>query len=247
MSRETPTPVIDLLTRAHVGSLARALIPFRREAERLRTWGAILARVLHGGGRLLVAGNGGSAAEAQHLAGELVGKMRDDRRPYSAIALSAETSGLTAISNDYGYTQVFARQVLAHGRRGDILLTLSTSGRSANLLAAQRAARAIGVTRWALTGPAPNPLARVSDESIAVPSPDPQTVQELHLVSVHLLCRHVEAALSNAAELASAAGVEPVHPVPVDFAPVDLALVDPAPANGGPRHGGALRLERYPR
>jgi phosphoheptose isomerase len=197
MMRETPLAIADLLTRQHVGSLARALEDFRREAERLSVWGRELAAVLAGGGRLLVAGNGGSAAEAQHLAAELVGKMRDDRRPYSAIALTAETPSLTAIGNDYGFDEVFARQVHAHGRRGDVLVTLSTSGGSANLLAADRAARAIGVRSWALTGPAPNPLAESCDDVVAVPSPDSQTVQELHLVCVHLLCRHVEAGLSG--------------------------------------------------
>jgi D-sedoheptulose 7-phosphate isomerase len=187
---------LDALTRRHIGSLARSLNLFGTEAAKLRDWGTILAGVLCGGGRLLVAGNGGSAAEAQHLTAELVGKMGADRRPFSAIALSAETSSLTAIGNDYGYTEVFARQVRAHGRRGDVLLTLSTSGGSANLLAAETAAREIGMRRWAFTGPAPNPLASASEDALAVPSSDPQTVQELHLVGVHLLCVHVEAALS---------------------------------------------------
>ena len=147
------------------------------------------------GGRLLVAGNGGSAAEAQHLAAELVGKLRDDRAPLSAIALSAETSSLTAIGNDYGFDEVFARQVRAHGRPGDILLLLSTSGASPNLLAAARAGREVGLRCWAFTGPAPNPLADACDEVLAVPSADPQVVQELHLVSAHVLCEYVDRAL----------------------------------------------------
>jgi D-sedoheptulose 7-phosphate isomerase len=152
--------------------------------------------VLYRGGRLLVAGNGGSAAEAQHLTAELVGKLRDDRRPLSAIALSAETSSLTAIGNDYGYEEVFARQVSAHGRRGDILLLLSTSGSSTNLLRAAQAATEAGLRCWALTGPAPNPLAAQCDEVLAVPSPEPQVVQELHLVSAHVLCEYVERAIA---------------------------------------------------
>jgi D-sedoheptulose 7-phosphate isomerase len=185
----------DTTTREHVGALARALPRFRVDAERLCGWGVTLARVLAGGGRLLVAGNGGSAAEAQHLAGELVGKMRADRHPLSALVLSADTSSLTAIGNDYGYDEVFARQVRAHGRPGDVLVLLSTSGRSPNLLAAAEAAAPIGMVRWALTGPGPNPLVEACDDALAVSSPDQQTVQELHLVSVHLLCAHVEAAL----------------------------------------------------
>lgn len=179
----------------HIAALAAALPPFQQVAGRLRGWGGELARHLAGGGRLLVAGNGGSAAEAQHLAAELVGKLRDDRSPLSAIALCAETSSLTAISNDYGYQEVFARQVRAHGRPGDVLLLLSTSGRSGNLLAAARAGREAGLRCWALTGPGPNPLADLCADTLAVPSPDPQVVQELHLLAVHVLCEYVDAGL----------------------------------------------------
>jgi D-sedoheptulose 7-phosphate isomerase len=196
VSELTRSPA-DLVTRHHVGSLARALPQFRVEAGRLRDWGNTLARVLSNGGRLLVAGNGGSAAEAQHLAGELVGKMREDRHPLSALVLSADTSSLTAIGNDYGFDEVFARQVRAHGRPGDVLVVLSTSGRSPNLLAAADAAARLGMVRWALTGPNPNPLADACDDALAVPTPDQQTVQELHLVSVHLLCIHLDAALPD--------------------------------------------------
>jgi D-sedoheptulose 7-phosphate isomerase len=146
---------------------------------------------------VLVASNGGSAAEAQHLAAELVGKLRDDRPAYSAIALHAESSSLTAISNDYGYERGFARQVEAHGRPGDVLVLLSTSGRSPNLLAAADAARERELTAWALTGRLPNPLAMRCDDVLALPT-DPQTVQELHLVAVHVLCEQVEAALPAA-------------------------------------------------
>jgi D-sedoheptulose 7-phosphate isomerase len=195
MSVNDPAHVPDLVTRQHLASMSRALDDFRHQAEHLRDWGRHLASVLSGGGRVLIAGNGGSAAEAQHLAAELVGRMQDDREPYSALALTAETSSLTAIGNDYGFEEVFARQVRAHGRRGDVLVTLSTSGRSANLLLADQAARGVGVTSWALTGPVPNPLGETCDDVIGVPSENAQTVQEMHLLCVHLLCRHVEAAL----------------------------------------------------
>ncbi|MEU7932684.1 D-sedoheptulose-7-phosphate isomerase [Micromonospora echinofusca] len=177
---------------AHLTNLAAALVPFRRHEPLLSRWGAVLARRLVDGGRLLVAGNGGSAAEAQHLTAELVGKLREDRQPLSAIALHAETSAMTAIGNDYGYDEVFARQVRAHGRDGDVLLLLSTSGSSANLLAAARAGRDSGLTCWALTGPAPNPLAELCHDVLAVGSADSQVVQELHLVTSHLLCEYVE-------------------------------------------------------
>ena len=124
--------------------------------------------MLVGGGRLLVAGNGGSAAQAQHLTAELVGRYRDDRPALSAIALHAETSAVTAISNDYGYDHVFARQVQAHGRPGDVFLGMSTSGRSANVLAAMEAAREGGLAVWAMTGTGPNPMSEAADEALAV-------------------------------------------------------------------------------
>ena len=111
------------------------------------------------GQRLLAAGNGGSAAEAQHLTAELVGRFDGERVPFSAISLHAETSAVTAIANDYGFEELFARQVRAHGRSGDVLMLLSTSGKSPNLLRAAEAAARLNITTWALTGPAPNPLA----------------------------------------------------------------------------------------
>ncbi|MEO3816187.1 SIS domain-containing protein [Plantactinospora sp. B24E8] len=191
MTGTTSTELLD----GHLAGLASALLPYRSVAGRLGRWGDELARLLAGGGRLLVAGNGGSAAEAQHLAAELVGKLRDDRAPLSAIALCAETSSLTALGNDYGFDEVFARQVRAHGRPGDILLLLSTSGRSANLVRAARAGREIGLRCWAFTGPTPNPLADACTDVLAVPSPDSQVVQELHLVSAHVLCGYVDAHL----------------------------------------------------
>jgi D-sedoheptulose 7-phosphate isomerase len=182
------------LLDSHLAALAGAIPGYRSVAGTLERWGSVLADVLTGGGRLLVAGNGGSAAQAQHLTAELVGKLRGDRVPLSAIALTAETSSLTAIGNDYGFADVYARQVRAHGRPGDVLLLMSTSGRSPNLLAAASAAAELGLRHWALTGPAPNPLAECC-ATLAVPSPDSQVVQELHLVSVHLLCEYVECSL----------------------------------------------------
>ncbi|MFI6271045.1 SIS domain-containing protein [Micromonospora zamorensis] len=205
------------LLDTHLTNLAAALVPYRRCESQLARWGADLAHRLAGGGRLLVAGNGGSAAEAQHLTAELVGKLHHDRQPLSAIALHAETSALTAIANDYGYTDVYARQVRAHGRPGDVLLLLSTSGSSANLVTAALAAREAGLTSWALTGVAPNPLADACDEVLAVASPDTQVVQELHLVTSHLLCEYLEqelpAALAAAAEPA-AVRHDPGEPAP---------------------------------
>ncbi|WP_420706501.1 D-glycero-beta-D-manno-heptose 1-phosphate adenylyltransferase [Streptomyces albus] len=194
---------MTLPSRAHIQALTAAL-PLL-DTARLTAWGRLLADRLPAGGRLLVAGNGGSAAEAQHLTSELVGRFQMERAPLSAIALHADTSSVTAITNDYGPEQVFARQVRAHGRPGDVLLLLSTSGTSSNVLAAARAGRELGLTVWALTGPAPNPLADAAGQAVCVDAPEVATVQECHLVAVHLLCAAVDTCLTPPAP---ATGVE---------------------------------------
>jgi phosphoheptose isomerase len=186
-------PTEQLLDQ-HVDRLQAALPALRGASGTFARWGTTLAVRLTDGGRLLAAGNGGSAAEAQHLTSELVGRFEDERIPLSAIALHADTSAVTAIGNDYGYEEVYARQVRAHGREGDVLILLSTSGRSRNLLTAALAARQCGVESWALTGPGPNPLARLCSDAVCLPG-DTATVQESHLAAVHMLCRAVEAAL----------------------------------------------------
>jgi D-sedoheptulose 7-phosphate isomerase len=191
--------ITTLRAREHIAALVDPLVRLEDELERLASWGELIARTCAGGGRLLVAGNGGSAAEAQHLTAELVGRFQDERLPLSAIALHADTSSLTAIGNDYGAAEAFARQVLAHGREGDVLLALSTSGASSNVLAAARAATDHGLHAWALTGPRPNPLERLCDDTLAVEAPSPATVQEVHLVAIHLLCLAVESTLRSAA------------------------------------------------
>ncbi|HEY0454379.1 SIS domain-containing protein [Actinophytocola sp.] len=178
----------------HLDGLSSTLLALRSQASRLERWGAVLADRLSAGGRLLAAGNGGSAAEAQHLTAELVGRFDLDRRPFSAIALSADTSSLTAIGNDYGYESVFARQVVAHARARDVLVLLSTSGRSGNLLAAAEAGASVGASVWALTGSAPNPLADSVSEAVSLPG-GTANVQEGHLVALHVVCRAFDAAL----------------------------------------------------
>jgi phosphoheptose isomerase len=180
----------------HLSNLATALETLREHAALLARWGGELGELLPSGGRVLVAGNGGSAAEAQHLTAELVGRYLDERQPLSALCLSAETSSLTAILNDYGAEEVFARQVQAHGRPGDVLLLLSTSGRSPNVLRAAERARAGGLRVWAMTGRRPNPLAVLADEVLAVPADSTATVQEVHLVAVHAVCAAVDAQLA---------------------------------------------------
>lgn len=179
----------------HLDRLARAIAAAGGLEDAVSAWGRHLAGVLSSGGRLLACGNGGSAAQAQHLTAELSGRYRTDREPLSAISLSAEAPALTAIGNDYGFDQVFARQVRAHGRFGDVLMLLSTSGRSQNLIEAAKAACETGMTTWALTGPAPNPLADACDDAVAIAADTSATVQEIHLASVHMLCASVDAVL----------------------------------------------------
>lgn len=182
---------------AHLAALGERLAALENELERIDAWGRRLARALSAGGRLLAVGNGGSAAQAQHLTSELVGRYRDERPPFSALALHAETSCLSAIANDYGFEEAFARQVCAHGRPGDVLVALSTSGRSQNVLAAAAAAVDGGLTVWALTGPLPNPLAGQADEVVAVHALETATVQEVHQVVIHLLCASFDQAVSG--------------------------------------------------
>jgi len=182
--------------RRHLAELAGPLRDLHADAPRIEAWGAQLADVLRRGGRLLAAGNGGSAAEAQHLTAELVGRYRDDRPPFSAIALCAESSSVTAIGNDYGIEEVFARQVRAHGRPGDVLVLLSTSGTSPNVLAAADAAVECGLVTWALTGAPGSPLAARTHDCVAVASPHTATVQEIHLIAIHLLCAAFDEALA---------------------------------------------------
>ena len=185
---------------AHVDRLAEALPALRAASPTLARWGTDLAERLVRGSRLLTAGNGGSAAEAQHLTAEIVGRFDRERHPLSAIALHADTSSVTAIGNDYGYEQVYARQVRAHARPGDVVMLFSTSGRSPNLVEAARAAAEVGATSWAVTGPGPNPLADTCDEAVCLPG-DTATIQETHLAALHMLCRALEAGV----ELATAA------------------------------------------
>jgi D-sedoheptulose 7-phosphate isomerase len=177
--------------REHLRDLRPALDSLAHQAGEIEDWGRQLAHCLDGG-RLLVAGNGGSAAEAQHLTAELVGRFEDERRPLSALVLHGDTSTVTAVCNDYGHEEVFTRQVQAHGRPGDVLLLLSTSGRSSNLLCAADRAHECGLAVWALTGPVPNPLHAKADRAVAVDGRSTSAIQEAHLVAVHALCAATE-------------------------------------------------------
>ncbi|WP_418605673.1 D-sedoheptulose-7-phosphate isomerase [Georgenia sp. SUBG003] len=185
---------------AHEHELADALASLRCSSGTVARWGRTLAERLTDGGRLLAAGNGGSAAEAQHLTSELVGRFLEERRPFSAISLCAESSSVTALVNDYGVDEMFARQVQGHGRPGDVLVLLSTSGRSPNVLRAAERGREIGLEVWAMTGPAPNPLAELSHSALCVEAPSTAAVQAVHLVAIHALCAVLDAELAELSE-----------------------------------------------
>lgn len=152
----------------------------------------VINATFRAGGRLLLCGNGGSAADCQHIAAELVGRFRRERAPLPAIALTTDTSALTAVANDYGYDEVFRRQVLALMRPQDTLLCLSTSGKSESVLRAASAARELGGMVLAFTGQAPSPLAFLAHATLRVPSSDTARVQECHILLGHIICDILE-------------------------------------------------------
>jgi D-sedoheptulose 7-phosphate isomerase len=183
----------------HGRLLGRALSALASDPAPIAAAAAVMAATLENGGKILVAGNGGSAAEAQHLAAELVGRFRLERRPLPALSLTADPAILTAIANDYGYEEVFARQVRAWATAGDVLVLFSTSGASPNVLAAARVARECGARTIALCGTSDSPLAAAADLAIAVAASDTPLIQEVHTVVVHLLCDLVERQIAEGA------------------------------------------------
>jgi D-sedoheptulose 7-phosphate isomerase len=167
---------------------------FAESAPLLLEVGAKMAESLSQGGRILAFGNGGSAADAQHLAGELVGHLRGERPALSALALSTDPSVLTAVANDMGYETIFRRQVEAHGRAGDVAIGITTSGRSPNVVQGLQAARDRGLLTVGLTGNGGGTLAGLVHHLIDVPHSDAQRIQEVHGMVVHVLCEIVEEA-----------------------------------------------------
>jgi D-sedoheptulose 7-phosphate isomerase len=155
----------------------------------------VIIAALRSGNKLLIIGNGGSAADAQHIAAEIVGRYKQDRPAWAAIALTTDTSALTAIANDYGFEQIFARQVEGLGQRGDVLLALSTSGRSPNILAALRSARARGLITIGFTGSKGEALATHCDHLLVAPSDNTAVVQQIHLAVAHGICDEIEQTL----------------------------------------------------
>ncbi len=161
--------------------------------------GRIIWGALQSGNKILLCGNGGSAADAQHIAAELVGRYEQQRRAFPAISLTTDTSALTALSNDYGYEEVFARQVEALAVAGDVLIAISTSGKSPNILKAADKARASGCQTIALTGCSGEPLAAHCDTAVVVPSNRTSRVQEAHITIGHLWCEMIDQALQERA------------------------------------------------
>jgi D-sedoheptulose 7-phosphate isomerase len=162
----------------------------------------LLAEALRGGGKILACGNGGSAADAQHFAAELINRFEMERAPLAAVALTTDSSTLTSIANDYAYEQVFSKQVLGIARRGDVLLAISTSGNSANVIEAMRAARSMGVSVIAMTGNGGGKMAAMlaaDDVHICVPHKRTARIQEVHLLVLHCLCDGIDFQLSGAA------------------------------------------------
>ena len=158
----------------------------------------LMQATLSGGGKLMLCGNGGSAADSQHIAAELAGRFAKDRRPLAAVALSTDTSALTCIANDYGFDEVFSRQVTGLGRKGDCLLAISTSGNSRNVLRAAEAAREADVRVIGLLGRDGGALRALCDVPIVVPSSTTARIQEAHIFIGHTLCAMVEEALGLA-------------------------------------------------
>jgi len=180
----------------HVTQLAEHVALASRVGEllpTLRTVGNRLITAYREGGRLFTFGNGGSAADAQHLAAELVGRYQRDRRPLPALALTVDPSVVTCIGNDYGYEEVFARQVQAFAVPGDMVIGFTTSGRSPNVVAGLAAARKAGAMTVLFTGGDVGPAADHADHVLAVPSPTTARIQEMHLLLLHLLSDQVDA------------------------------------------------------
>ncbi|HND14554.1 MAG TPA: D-sedoheptulose 7-phosphate isomerase [Pseudomonadales bacterium] len=190
---ETGIDAIEVALQEHL-QMVQALIASDLLRAALAAAAAACAASLAAGGKILLAGNGGSAADAQHVAGELVGRFAFDRPGLPAVALTVDTSILTAVANDYGYEAVFARQVQALGAAGDVFIGYSTSGRSPNILRALAEARARGLVTIGLCGADGGAMTALCDHLLAAPSRATPRIQEAHLLLGHMLCELVERA-----------------------------------------------------
>lgn len=205
MSQQDDTVAVHF--RRSLETLGRAA----EDARLRRTIHAIadaITQAMRNGGKLMLAGNGGSAADAQHIAGEFVSRLNFDRNPLPAIALTTDTSVLTAIGNDYGYEHVFERQVRGLGRPGDVLIAISTSGRSPNILAALKSARDLGITTVGFTGGGERAMTAYCDLCLAAPCMETPLIQQIHIVCAHAICEIVELNLCGRPAADTAAGRE---------------------------------------
>lgn len=164
-----------------------------------RAIAAASIKALKQGRKILLAGNGGSAADAQHIAAEIIGRYKRDRAAWPAVALTTDTSALTAIANDYGFERVFARQVEGLGQPGDVFIGITTSGRSPNILAALEVARQRGLVTVGMTGPSGGSMGALCDHLLVAPGPETALVQQIHLMAAHAICDEIEVALGTPA------------------------------------------------
>jgi len=181
--------------KAELLSIADNFKTLASSADAVLAIAGLCADAIRNGNKILFCGNGGSAADSQHLAAELVGRFQKDRPGMAAIALTVDTSVLTAVSNDYGFEGVFARQVESLGRKGDVLIGLSTSGNSPNVVKALVQAKVMGLKTVALTGMGGGECGRVADRTLAVPAKESAHIQEMHIAVGHLICGEVEQAI----------------------------------------------------
>jgi D-sedoheptulose 7-phosphate isomerase len=206
----------DLLT----AFFGRSLVALELAAESREFKSSIAAIALsvemslHAGGKLIIAGNGGSAADAQHLAAEFLSRFLLERRPLPALALTTDTSVLTAVGNDYGFEYIFERQLRGLGRPGDAFLAISTSGRSQNILRALRAAREIGLQTIGFSGADDNEMRALCHHFLAVPSRETAIIQQIHIVAGHAICALVERAMLSESEDAAADRYSTLQPAP---------------------------------
>ena len=189
---------VDAALTDHQQRMTEALDAFNACGPVLAQAASLLVRTLRAGNKVMVAGNGGSAAEAQHFSAELIGRFLRDRDPYAALALTTDSSILTAVGNDYAYDDVFSRQVAGLGRPGDLFIAYSTSGESENLIRAADVAKSLDIGVVAITGPRPSRLGDIADLAIMAPASTTPVVQELHMAITHLLCEIAERELSAA-------------------------------------------------
>ncbi len=193
MSIETKAFIESL--HADFDEISACFLALKSEANAIATAANIMTKALRAGNKIIFCGNGGSAADSQHLAAELIGRYLKERDPLPALALTVDSSALTAIGNDYGYEQVFARQLRGLAKAGDVLVAITTSGSSANVIAAVQTATAMGVRSIGMTGAGGGKLAAETDICIRVPHDRTNRIQEMHIAVGHALCGEVERAL----------------------------------------------------